>query len=63
MKPLQDFRILAVQLYGAGPFGSVHLADLALHAARRDGSGRTRTVMVYRTGRGPALGPAGERAS
>ena len=28
MKPLQDVRILAVEQYGAGPFGSVHLADL-----------------------------------
>jgi crotonobetainyl-CoA:carnitine CoA-transferase CaiB-like acyl-CoA transferase len=28
MKPLQDDRIDAVEQYGAGPFGSVHLADL-----------------------------------
>ncbi|MBO4208649.1 CaiB/BaiF CoA transferase family protein [Micromonospora echinofusca] len=28
MKPLQDIRILAIEQYGAGPFGSVHLADL-----------------------------------
>ncbi|MCU1471805.1 MAG: L-carnitine dehydratase/bile acid-inducible protein [Glaciihabitans sp.] len=28
MKPLEDIRILAVEQYGAGPFGSVHLADL-----------------------------------
>ena len=28
MKPLADLRILAVEQYGAGPFGSVHLADL-----------------------------------
>ncbi|MFR9728352.1 CaiB/BaiF CoA transferase family protein [Saccharopolyspora sp. MS10] len=26
--PLEDVRILAVEQYGAGPFGSVHLADL-----------------------------------
>ena len=26
--PLQDVRILAIEQYGAGPFGSVHLADL-----------------------------------
>ncbi|SFB49582.1 Crotonobetainyl-CoA:carnitine CoA-transferase CaiB [Amycolatopsis marina] len=26
--PLSDIRILAVEQYGAGPFGSVHLADL-----------------------------------
>ncbi|HSJ29543.1 MAG TPA: CoA transferase [Acidimicrobiia bacterium] len=28
MKPLADIRILAIEQYGAGPFGSVHLADL-----------------------------------
>ena len=28
MRPLQDIRILAVEQYGAGPFGTVHLADL-----------------------------------
>lgn len=28
MKPLEDLRIIAVEQYGAGPFGSVHLADL-----------------------------------
>ncbi len=28
MKPLEDVRILALEQYGAGPFGSVHLADL-----------------------------------
>jgi crotonobetainyl-CoA:carnitine CoA-transferase CaiB-like acyl-CoA transferase len=28
MKPLEDVRILAVEQYGAGPYGSVHLADL-----------------------------------
>ncbi len=28
MKPLQDFRIISLEQYGAGPFGSVHLADL-----------------------------------
>ena len=26
--PLADVRIIAVEQYGAGPFGSVHLADL-----------------------------------
>ena len=26
--PLQDVRILAIEQYGAGPFGSLHLADL-----------------------------------
>jgi crotonobetainyl-CoA:carnitine CoA-transferase CaiB-like acyl-CoA transferase len=28
MAPLQGLRILAVEVYGAGPFGSAHLADL-----------------------------------
>ncbi|TQJ29908.1 CaiB/BaiF CoA-transferase family protein [Microbacterium sp. SLBN-146] len=28
MRPLQDVRILAIEQYGAGPWGSVHLADL-----------------------------------
>lgn len=28
MRPLADVRIVAVEQYGAGPFGSVHLADL-----------------------------------
>jgi len=28
MKPLEDVRIVALEQYGAGPFGSVHLADL-----------------------------------
>jgi crotonobetainyl-CoA:carnitine CoA-transferase CaiB-like acyl-CoA transferase len=28
MRPLEDVRILAIEQYGAGPFGSLHLADL-----------------------------------
>jgi crotonobetainyl-CoA:carnitine CoA-transferase CaiB-like acyl-CoA transferase len=28
MRPLEDIRILAVEQYGAGPFGSLHLAEL-----------------------------------
>ncbi len=28
MNPLADLRILAIEQYGAGPFGSMHLADL-----------------------------------
>ncbi len=28
MRPLEDIRIIALEQYGAGPFGSVHLADL-----------------------------------
>ncbi len=28
MRPLEDVRILAVEQYGAGPFGTLHLADM-----------------------------------
>ena len=28
MKPLRDIRVISLEQYGAGPFGSVHLADL-----------------------------------
>ncbi|MEE9148073.1 MAG: CoA transferase [Candidatus Tectomicrobia bacterium] len=28
MKPLEDVRIIAIEQYGAGPFGTVHLADM-----------------------------------
>src|SRR5439155_6721170 len=28
VRPLEDVRIVALEQYGAGPFGSVHLADL-----------------------------------
>ncbi|SNS93764.1 CaiB/BaiF CoA transferase family protein [Rhodococcoides kyotonense] len=28
MRPLEDVRIISLEQYGAGPFGSVHLADL-----------------------------------
>lgn len=28
MRPLEDLRIIAIEQYGAGPFGTVHLADL-----------------------------------
>ncbi|SEF68368.1 Crotonobetainyl-CoA:carnitine CoA-transferase CaiB [Thermomonospora echinospora] len=28
MKPLQDIRIISLEQYGAGPFGSLHLADM-----------------------------------
>lgn len=28
MRPLEDIRIVAIEQYGAGPFGSLHLADL-----------------------------------
>ena len=28
MRPLADIRIVSLEQYGAGPFGSMHLADL-----------------------------------
>jgi crotonobetainyl-CoA:carnitine CoA-transferase CaiB-like acyl-CoA transferase len=28
VRPLEDVRVIAIEQYGAGPFGSVHLADL-----------------------------------
>ena len=28
MRPLADIRILSLEQYGAGPFGTLHLADL-----------------------------------
>ena len=28
MRPLQDVRIIAIEQYGAGPFGTLHLADM-----------------------------------
>lgn len=34
MKPLEDIRIIAVEQYGAGPFGSVHLADLGAEVVK-----------------------------
>jgi crotonobetainyl-CoA:carnitine CoA-transferase CaiB-like acyl-CoA transferase len=28
VRPLEDIRIIAIEQYGAGPFGSLHLAEL-----------------------------------
>ncbi|MGD9991616.1 CoA transferase, partial [Pseudonocardia sp.] len=28
MRPLEDVRIISLEQYGAGPFGSMHLAEL-----------------------------------
>jgi len=39
MKPLQDVRILAVEQYGAGPFGTVHLADLGAEVIKIEDPG------------------------
>ena len=34
MRPLADLRIIAIEQYGAGPFGSVQLADLGAHVIK-----------------------------
>ena len=34
MRPLEDLRIVALEQYGAGPFGSVHLADLGAEVVK-----------------------------
>jgi crotonobetainyl-CoA:carnitine CoA-transferase CaiB-like acyl-CoA transferase len=54
MKPLEDIRILAVEQYGAGPFGSVHLADLGAEVIKvedpRSGGDIGRYVPPYQEG-------------
>ncbi|WP_256839408.1 CaiB/BaiF CoA transferase family protein [Ornithinimicrobium faecis] len=54
MRPLEDLRIIAVEQYGAGPFGSVHLADLGAEAIKiedpRHGGDVGRYVPPYSTG-------------
>jgi crotonobetainyl-CoA:carnitine CoA-transferase CaiB-like acyl-CoA transferase len=51
MRPLEDVRIIAVEQYGAGPFGSVHLADLGAEIIKiedpRTGGDVGRTVPPY----------------
>jgi crotonobetainyl-CoA:carnitine CoA-transferase CaiB-like acyl-CoA transferase len=34
MRPLADLRIIAIEQYGAGPFGSLQLADLGAHVIK-----------------------------
>jgi crotonobetainyl-CoA:carnitine CoA-transferase CaiB-like acyl-CoA transferase len=54
MKPLADLRIIAVEQYGAGPFGSVHLADLGAEVIKiedpRSGGDVGRYVPPYQSG-------------
>lgn len=47
MLPLAGVRILAVEVYGAGPFGSAHLADLGAEVVKiepREGGDMSRSV-------------------
>jgi crotonobetainyl-CoA:carnitine CoA-transferase CaiB-like acyl-CoA transferase len=52
--PLADVRILAVEQYGAGPFGTVHLADLGAEVIKvedpRSGGDIGRYVPPYAEG-------------
>ena len=56
MLPLKGVRILAVEVYGAGPFGSAHLADLGAEVIKieqREGGGDiSRSVGPYFLGEG-----------
>ncbi len=47
MKPLADLRIIAVEQYGAGPFGSVHLADLGAEVIKIEEPGSGGDVGRY----------------
>jgi len=50
MLPLAGVRILAVEVYGAGPFGTTHLADLGAEVIKieqRDGGDVSRSVGPY----------------
>ena len=40
MKPLEDIRIVAIEQYSAGPFGSLQLAHLGAEVIRADGLAR-----------------------
>lgn len=47
MRPLGDVRILAIEQYGAGPFGSVHLADLGAEVIKIEDPGSGGDVGRY----------------
>jgi crotonobetainyl-CoA:carnitine CoA-transferase CaiB-like acyl-CoA transferase len=53
-RPLEDIRIVAVEQYGAGPFGSVHLADLGADVIKiedpRNGGDVGRYVPPHQSG-------------
>lgn len=54
MRPLEDVRIVSLEQYGAGPFGSVHLADLGAEVIKvedpRAGGDVGRYVPPYAVG-------------
>lgn len=56
MRPLEGVRVLAVEVYGAGPFGSAHLADLGAEVIkieqREKGGDVSRGVGPYFLGAG-----------
>src|SRR5215467_8504040 len=47
MLPLEDVRIVAVEQYGAGPFGSMHLADLGADVIKIEDPGTGGDVCRY----------------
>jgi crotonobetainyl-CoA:carnitine CoA-transferase CaiB-like acyl-CoA transferase len=53
-RPLADLRVVAVEQYGAGPFGSVHLAELGADVIKiedvRSGGDVGRAVPPYQSG-------------
>jgi crotonobetainyl-CoA:carnitine CoA-transferase CaiB-like acyl-CoA transferase len=54
VRPLQDVRVVAVEQYGAGPFGTVHLAELGADVIKiedvRTGGDVGRAVPPYQSG-------------
>jgi crotonobetainyl-CoA:carnitine CoA-transferase CaiB-like acyl-CoA transferase len=51
MQPLEDLRIIAIEQYGAGPFGSSHLADMGAEVIKienpRSGGDVGRKIPIY----------------
>lgn len=47
MKPLEDVRIVALEQYGAGPFGTLHLADLGAEVIKIEDAGAGGDVGRY----------------
>jgi len=54
VRPLEDVRVIAVEQYGAGPYGSMHLADLGAEVVKiedpRAGGDVGRAVPPFRNG-------------